>query len=98
MRIALEGFPLILSAAVLTLLALAANWLFVAAVLGAVTIALAGFFRDPKRVIPAGDGLVVAPADGRVVSIAKVVDDPFFTQAATRISIFLSPLDVPINL
>ena len=97
MRIALEGFPLILSAAVLTLLALAANWLFVGAVLGAVTIAFAGFFRDPKRVIPGGDGLVVAPADGRVVSIAKVVDDPFFTQAATRISIFLSPLDVHIN-
>jgi len=97
MRIAREGFPLISIAAVLTLLALAANWWFVAAVFGAVTIALAGFFRDPERVIPAGEGLVVAPADGRIVSIAKVVDDPFFTQAATRISIFLSPLDVHIN-
>ena len=97
MRIAREGFPLILIAAVLTLLALLAHWLFVAVVLGAATIALAGFFRDPERVIPAGEGLVVAPADGRIVSIAKVVDDPFFTQAATRISIFLSPLDVHIN-
>jgi len=97
MRIAREGFPLILSAAVLTLLALAANWLLVAAVFGAVTIALAGFFRDPERVIPAGEGLVVAPADGRVVSIADIVDDSFFSQAATRISIFLSPLDVHIN-
>ena len=97
MRIAREGFPLILIAAVLTLLALLAHWLFVAVVLGAATIALAGFFRDPERVIPAGEGLVVAPADGRIVSIAKVDDDPFFTQAATRISIFLSPLDVHIN-
>ena len=97
MRIAREGFPLISIAAILTLLALAASWWFVAAVFGAVTIALAGFFRDPERVIPAGEGLVVSPADGRVVSIAKVIDDPFFTQAATRISIFLSPLDVHIN-
>jgi phosphatidylserine decarboxylase len=97
MRIAREGFPLILIAAVLTLLALLAHWLFSAAVLGLVTLALAGFFRDPERVIPAGEGLVVSPADGRVVSIAKVVDDPFFTEAATRISIFLSPLDVHIN-
>ncbi len=97
MRIAREGFPLLLIAAVLTLVAFVAHWLFVAAVFGGVTIALAGFFRDPERVIPAGEGLVVSPADGRVVSIAKVVDDPFFTQAATRISIFLSPLDVHIN-
>lgn len=97
MRIAREGFPLILSAAVLTLLAVAANWWFVAAAFGAATIALAGFFRDPERVIPAGDGLVVAPADGRVVSIADIVDDSLFSQAATRISIFLSPLDVHIN-
>ena len=97
MRIAREGFPLILSAAVLTILALAANWLLVAAVFGAAAIALAGFFRDPERVIPAGEGLIVAPADGRVVSIADIVDDRFFAQAATRISIFLSPLDVHIN-
>ena len=97
MRIAREGFPLILSAGVLTIVALAANWPLVAAVIGAVTLALAGFFRDPERVIPAGEGLVVAPADGRIVSIAKVAGDPFFTQAATRISIFLSPLDVHVN-
>ena len=97
MRIAREGFPLILSAAVLTILALAANWLLVAAVFGVATVALAGFFRDPERVIPAGEGLIVAPADGRVVSIADSADDRFFAQAATRISIFLSPLDVHIN-
>jgi phosphatidylserine decarboxylase len=97
MRIAREGFPLILIAAILTLLALLAHWLFAAVVLGVVTLALAGFFRDPERVIPTGEGLVVSPADGRVVNITKVVDDPFFTQAATRISIFLSPLDVHIN-
>ena len=97
MKIAREGFPLIFSAAVLALLALAANWWLVAVVLGAVTIALAGFFRDPERAIPDGEGLVVSPADGRVISVAKVVGDALFTQAATRISIFLSPLDVHIN-
>jgi phosphatidylserine decarboxylase len=97
MKIAREGLPLILIAAVLTLLALLAHWLFAAVVLGVVTLALAGFFRDPERVIPTGEGLVVSPADGRVVSITYISDDPFFLQAATRISIFLSPLDVHIN-
>ena len=97
MRIAREGFPLISIAAVLTLLALATNWWFVAAVFGAVTIALAGFFRDPERVIPAGEGLVVAPADGRIVSIASGEGESLPVQSRTRISIFLSPLDVHIN-
>ena len=97
MRIAREGFPLISIAAVLTLLALAANWWFVAAVFGAVTIALAGFFRDPERVISAGEGLVVAPADGRIVSIASGEGESLPVQSRTRISIFLSPLDVHIN-
>jgi len=97
MRIAREGFPLISIAAVLTLLALATNWWFVAAVFGAVTIALAGFFRDPERVISAGEGLVVAPADGRIVSIASGEGESLPVQSRTRISIFLSPLDVHIN-
>ena len=97
MRIAREGFPLIFSAAVLSLLALAANWLFVTALFGAATIALAGFFRDPERVIPTGEGLIVAPADGRVVSIANADSDSFYSQGGTRVSIFLSPLDVHIN-
>ena len=97
MRIAREGFPLILSAAVLTLLAFVAHWLFVAVVLGVLTLALAGFFRDPERVIPAGEGLVVAPADGRIVSIARVEGESLPVQSRTRISIFLSPLDVHIN-
>src|SRR3972149_4056410 len=97
MRIAREGFPLLLIAAVLTLVAFVAHWLFVAAVFGAVTIALAGFFRDPERVIPAGEGLVVAPADGRIVSIASGEGESLPVQSRTRISIFLSPLDVHIN-
>lgn len=97
MKIAREGFPLIVSAAILALLALVANWLFVAVATGALTIAFIGFFRDPERIIPGGEELVVAPADGRVVSIAGVAGDSFFPDAAMRISIFLSPLDVHIN-
>lgn len=97
MRIAREGFPLILGAAGLALIALIADWVLVGVVFGIAALALAGFFRDPERMIPAGEGLVVAPADGRVVSIAGVAGDSLFSHAATRVSIFLSPLDVHIN-
>ena len=97
MRIAKEGYPLIFTAFILTLLAFLAGWMPLGVVLGLVGIAIAGFFRDPERQAPAGEGLVVSPADGKVVSVAKVKGDPPFPDNATRVSIFLSPLDVHIN-
>jgi phosphatidylserine decarboxylase len=61
------------------------------------TLAITVFFRDPERHPPSGKGLIVSPADGKVVSISEVKDGSFFSAPATRLSIFLSPLDVHIN-
>lgn len=97
MPIAKEGWPLILSAAALTLLAFLLHWQMAGIALALLTLGIAAFFRDPEREIPTGDGLVVSPADGRVVTIAPVHGDGLFADAVTRISIFLSPLDVHIN-
>jgi len=97
MRIAKEGYPHILTALALTVVAFAVGWKIAAAILALFTLAIAGFFRDPERQIPSGEDLVVAPADGRVVSIAEVTHDAAFAGTATRLSIFLSPLDVHIN-
>jgi phosphatidylserine decarboxylase len=57
----------------------------------------AWFFRDPKRTPPAEAGLVVSPADGRVVSVEEVADDDYVGGPAVVISIFLSVLNVHIN-
>lgn len=97
MRIAREGYPLILAAAAVALLALALGWWVAGGFLVLLSAAVAAFFRDPERRIPGGEGLVVSPADGKVVSIADIKGDPMFADAVTRISIFLSPLDVHIN-
>jgi phosphatidylserine decarboxylase len=97
MRIAKEGYPFILTGAGLTAVAAVAGWKLASGALGLATLAIAGFFRDPERRIPDGEGLVVSPADGKVVSIADVTGDSRFAGAATRVSIFLSPLDVHIN-
>ncbi|MEX0994711.1 MAG: phosphatidylserine decarboxylase family protein [Balneolaceae bacterium] len=55
------------------------------------------FFRDPERVTPDDEQLIIAPADGRVVVVKEVEETTFLHQNAIQISIFLSPLDVHVN-
>lgn len=55
------------------------------------------FFRDPERRIPSGEGLVVSPADGRVM-VAGSADSRWSPPGEWKqITIFLSPMDVHIN-
>ena len=64
------------------------------------TVYVAYFFRDPDRVTPLREGLIVSPADGRVSSIEMVRPPAELGLGETprqRISIFLSVLDVHIN-
>jgi phosphatidylserine decarboxylase len=93
--IAREGWPFVavplVAAAVLALLGKRRA----AAVVALPGLASAGFFRDPERRIPAVPGAVLAPADGRVMGVARVEDR--WVGPATRVSIFLSPLDVHVN-
>jgi phosphatidylserine decarboxylase len=97
MRIAREGYLLIFTAVLVTLLAFAAGWRPLGILLGLIALAVVGFFRDPERLSPTGEGLILAPADGKVVSVAAVSEGSPFRGTATRVSIFLSPLDVHIN-
>jgi phosphatidylserine decarboxylase len=66
--------------------------------LAAVPLLLAAFFlwffRDPERSIPAVQGAVVSPADGKVTDISSFDENG---EARTRISIFLSIFDVHVN-
>jgi phosphatidylserine decarboxylase len=55
------------------------------------------FFRDPERNTPQGDGIVIAPADGKVIVIKQVREDEFLHSDAWQVSIFMSPLNVHVN-
>ena len=55
------------------------------------------FFRDPRRSVPEKSDLLVAPADGKIVEIAYLDDEPYIGGPAIRISIFLSIFNVHIN-
>lgn len=64
------------------------------------TVWCAYFFRDPERVVPLQDGLVVSPADGVISSIAEVVPPPELglgEKPALRISVFMSVFDCHVN-
>ena len=55
------------------------------------------FFRDPPREVPPDVRTVVSPADGRVVDVSPVEEEHFLHARTTKISIFMSPLDVHVN-
>ncbi len=58
------------------------------------------FFRDPTRVTPQGEALIISPADGLVSAIEKLLPPPELDlprEPMTRISVFMNVLDVHVN-
>lgn len=94
-----EGYPfLAVSIAVLVVGTLIRGWLFWP--LAVLTIWVAYFFRDPARVTPVREGLVVSPADGVVTQIARSLPPPelgLADHALMRVSIFMSVFDCHVN-
>jgi phosphatidylserine decarboxylase len=92
--------PFLLGGAVLALLggALLGSFLFWLGVI--FTLFCLYFFRDPERVPPARPGLVLAPADGHIVSVQPAkppVELGLGEEPRWRVAIFLSVLDVHVN-
>lgn len=97
MRLAPEG-KLFIAIAVVVTVVLAALGYWVAALLALVlTVWVVAFFRDPLREGPWGEQDIVAPADGRVVSVIETDEPNFFGERAVRISIFMNVFDVHVN-
>lgn len=55
------------------------------------------FFRDPERIIPSANNIIVSPADGKVILIEEINDKEFFGTTVQRISIFMSIFSVHVN-
>jgi phosphatidylserine decarboxylase len=97
MSIAREGWPFIVTLA-------AAGGLLVVLrqpLAGAVVLGLgfftAFFFRDPERAVPLEPGLLLSPADGRVVRVVPAPDGHPLGPGTVQVSIFLSVFDVHVN-
>ncbi len=94
-----EGYPFIgigiVAALILGQLWEPLGWLFVV-----ITLWMCYFFRDPERVTPIRDGLVVSPADGRVSMIVTAVppaETGLPAEPMTRISVFMNVFDCHVN-
>jgi phosphatidylserine decarboxylase len=94
-----DGYKFLAIAAGITLV-LFLLWPRLAWLTALVTAWVAYFFRDPPRVTPLREGLVVAPGDGRICAMERVrppVELGLGEMPRLRISIFLSVFDVHIN-
>jgi phosphatidylserine decarboxylase len=63
----------------------------------AISVWVVAFFRDPERAWSIGDRLVVAPADGKVVSVVETEEPAYHGGRALRISIFMNVFDCHVN-
>jgi phosphatidylserine decarboxylase len=94
-----EGYPFILIALVLTLL-LAWLWSPLGWIGTILTLWVCYFFRDPPRVTPMREGLVVSPADGRVSMITTAVppvEMQLPQEPMIRVSVFMNVFDCHVN-
>ena len=64
---------------------------------GALFLFILYFFRNPRRVIPVGDNLILSPADGVILDLGESYEEKYIKDKVIRVSIFLSILNVHIN-
>lgn len=95
-----EGWKFVAIAAAVTLVLYWFDLDLLALLALVLTLWCAYFFRDPERVTPLRQGLVISPADGRVSAIESVMPPPELDlprETFTRISVFMNVFDVHIN-
>ena len=94
-----EGYPFIAIAAVATVV-LGLLWAPLAWIFGILTVWVCYFFRDPPRVTPVRDGLIISPADG-VVNLVMLAVPPVELglppEPMMRISVFMNVFNCHVN-
>jgi phosphatidylserine decarboxylase len=96
--IAREGFVFIIPMMAISFILWWTGYLWGSFAVLLLAVAIALFFRNPERIPPSGDGIVVSPADGRVVEIVQQVGSANMPGVQLkRVSIFMSLFDVHVN-
>lgn len=85
-----EGWPFIITLALLTTGAAVLCWWIAAAILAGLLLFNINFFRDPERQTPEGEGLFICPADGKVIRAES-------SEKGGRVDIFMNVFNVHVN-
>ena len=103
MRLASEGNIIVYPLCILLLLSIISSYVYntssihiATSILTVLMIFCLNFFRDPKRIIPKQDNLILSPADGKIIKIDEV-NDPNSGEKLKIVSIFLSVFNVHAN-
>jgi phosphatidylserine decarboxylase len=94
--IAVEGYPFIAFAGIITLTFALLSWKVPAVAGLCLTLFIAYFFRNPERVVPEDENGVLAPADGVIIYLGQSLEEHLDAEM-TKISIFMSVFNVHIN-
>jgi phosphatidylserine decarboxylase len=94
--IAREGWPYVGGSLLLAAVVWATWGLAASVVFWLIALFVLQFFRDPPRRAPAGEGLVLSPADGRIVKVVQT-KDPHADRPALLISVFMNVFNVHSN-
>lgn len=92
-----EGYPFVLVPATAGVLAWVCGYQPLAIILWLVALACISFFRDPKRATNASPEAVIAPADGKVLSVGPAPAAIAALGCVRQVSIFMSPANVHVN-
>lgn len=95
--IAKPGYPIISIFILATSVLILLNFSFPSVLCLIVTIFICWFFRDPGRVIPSEKGMIVSPADGRVISSDYINESQYYEGQCKKISIFMNVFNVHVN-
>ncbi len=99
-----DGYKIILYTGLLEIVLMAASYFasslflwIVTGIIGVLFIFHFFFFRDPEREMPAGDALIISPADGMIIKIDEIDEPLYLKEKVQRVAIFMSVFNAHIN-
>ncbi len=95
--LAWEGLPFIGASAFVTVYLALLGFSVAALFFAVVTVCVGLFFRDPQRTIPKEEGVVVSPADGKVVEVRVVPQSDLAPEDMLKVSVFMSLFNAHVN-